>query len=198
MKLDDNTKYGTVKIQGVDFEVPQPYVAGTRELTEGEASQLNQVLAENLRNNFASTVDKAQEDAAKANGVEVTAVTNDMLDLGALNKAFEDYCDTYEFGVRRGGAPRITDPIEREAMDMATAAVREAIKKQGIKLADVPAEKIRDLSTKLLAKNPAIREEAKRRVEATRGIALDELDLSGAATPPASNGAGENAAAPQG
>lgn len=195
MKLDDNTKYGTVKIQGVDFEVPQPYVAGPRELTEGEASQLNQVLAENLRNNFASTVDKAQEAAAKANSVEVTAVTNDMLDLDALTKAFEEYCDTYEFGVRRGGAPRITDPIEREAMDMATDAVRQAIKTKGLKLADVPAEKIRSLAGQLLEKNPQIREEAKRRVEATRGIALDELDLSGATS---GNGADSNAGAPAG
>lgn len=177
MKLPENVKMGELVVQGVTLAVPQPYSAGPITLTEGEASQLNQVLAENLRNNFAGKVDKAYEDAAKANSKEVKDITADMLDVTALQTAFDAYVGEYEFGVRRGGLPRITDPVEREAVNMASEIVRGAIKTKGFKLADVPAEKIRELALGLLEKNPAIREEAKRRVESTKGIALDELNL---------------------
>jgi hypothetical protein len=48
----------------VTVQVPQPYAAGPRELTEGEASNaLNQIVAENLSNNLRAKIVGGQTDA---------------------------------------------------------------------------------------------------------------------------------------
>lgn len=180
MKLPENVAYRDLTINGLTFEAPEPYTEG-HPLTAAEASQLNQVLAENLRNNFATTVEKAKEEAAKANEIDVGEVTQDHLDLEALRAAFDKYVDEYEMGMRRGGGARLpADPIEREALELAKEKVRTAIKKQNIALNTVPAEKLRELAEKLLASDAgeAIRSVARERVEAARKVAAAEIDLS--------------------
>ena len=53
-------------IQGVTFNVPTPYAEG-HVLATNEASALNQLLHENLRNNFASKVKAKRGDDAERN-----------------------------------------------------------------------------------------------------------------------------------
>ena len=169
-----------ITVQGLTFEAPQPYKAGVRELTEGEASALNQTLAENLRNNFAPHVKKAVEEFRKANGLAEDAdIGVDQLDHDSLSEAFDKYADEYEFGIRRvgGGVRAPANPVEREAVRIATGKVREALKKKGLKLDSVSKEKMAEFVKHVLEKYPDIREEAKRRVDSVATVAVEDLAL---------------------
>lgn len=179
---DGGAKVTSITIQGLEFEAPQPYAAGTVELTPGEASALNQTLAENLRNNFAPKIKAAMEEYRKANNLaEDAEVPVANLDQDALIAQFNEYADKYEFGVRTAGGTRTpTDPVEREAMRIGRERVKAALNKKGIKIDSVSKEKMSELIQQVLSKYPDIKEEAKRRVDATASIALDGLDLSGA------------------
>lgn len=168
----------------MEFSYPTPYVAGQHTLTEGEAATLNQVLGENLRNNFAAKIKAKKEAVAaeyrKANNLPETAeveVGNDSLDKSELDTEFAQYAADYEFGVRaQGTGPRVpVDPVEREAFNMAKAVIRNALKEKNIKISSVPDEKMEELIKQLLDSNPAIRQEAKRRVDTTSNIAAGDL-----------------------
>ncbi len=54
-------KTALITIQGANFNAPQPYDEG-HVLTVNEASALNQVFAENLRNNFAARIKRSAEE----------------------------------------------------------------------------------------------------------------------------------------
>jgi hypothetical protein len=168
----------SITIQGLEFEAPQPYKAGAYELTEGEASALNQTLAENLRNNFAPKIKAAQAAYRQANGLADDAeVPVASLDQDALAEAFEKYASEYEFGVRKGGGgPRTpSDPVEREAFGIAKEKVKTALKAKNIEVGSVSKEKMGEYIKQVLDKYPAIREEAKRRVATTAELAVEDL-----------------------
>ena len=155
-----------ITIQGHTFEAPARYAEG-HVCSLNEANTLNQTLAENLRNNFASRLKKAIEASEAEGGPE--------LDLDALRAEFAEYAETYEFnGKRAARAP--VDPIEKEATKIAGQMIAEALRAKNI---DVKAAresgKFDELVTNLLEKKPAIREEAARRVAATQNVADDIL-----------------------
>jgi len=93
-------------------------------LTESEAAVLNQTLAENIRNNFASVVEKANDAAMDAatkaakTDEERQAALAVRANPADLQPQLDSYVSTYEFGVRTGGGPKL-DPIEREAKRIA-------------------------------------------------------------------------------
>jgi hypothetical protein len=155
-----------ITVSAVNLSVPQPFTEG-HVLTEMESKVLNQTLAENLRNNFAGTVKKATEAAEKA---------KQPLDVAALQKAMSKYVEGYEFGVRRSGVS--LDPVEREAMALATERVKEALKAKGHKIADVGKEKIAELASQAIDKNPSFMEQAKRVVAERAKIGSEGLDLT--------------------
>jgi hypothetical protein len=160
-----------ITVAGMIFAAPAPYTEG-HTLTANEAAVLNQTLAENLRNNFASQVKKAV-DAAAVEGAE-------PVDEAALSEAFTTYVAGYEFGVRRtgSGGGRVTlDPIDREALKLAIEKVKAAIKAKGIVLKDVPNEVIRVKAEEVLAKYPQIREQAIALIALKAESATEELDL---------------------
>lgn len=163
MKLSAKTPTSEFVIQGVKFQVPAPFKEG-HTCTSNEAAVLNQTLAENIRNNRSGMVDKAKAEAEKA-GTEV--------DLVALQKALDDYITEYEFGVRRGGGFRASDPVEKEAMNIAKEKVKEALLKRGTKLSEVTAANITELAAGVLKKYPAITEQAKVTVAAREAAATD-------------------------
>lgn len=167
----------TITIQGLEFEAPQPYKAGAHELTAGEASALNQTLAENLRNNFAPRIKAAMAEYRKANSLaEDAEVPVANLDQDALSEAFAKYADEYEFGVRTAGGTRTpSDPVEREAQRIARDKVKAALNAKSIKLDSVPKEKMAEYIKQVLEKYPAIREEAKRRVDTAASVAVEDL-----------------------
>lgn len=167
MNVTPDTPMHDITCAGLTLQAPAPYAEG-HTLTSNEAAVLNQTLAENLRNNFATKVKKAKD--ALEEGQE--------LDVDALNMEFAEYVESYEFGVRRSGGTRApADPVEREALNIAKAQVRAALKKKGIKASDMEAAQITELATGVLDKYPQIREQAQQIVNARSAIGADELDL---------------------
>lgn len=112
----------TITIQGLNFDVTAPYEAG-HTVTEAEAKALNQTRAENIRNNFAKRV----KDAKEKHGEELPQdVVNE------LNAAVSEYDAAYEFTLANaGGGTRVTDPVEREALNLARGAIRAKAKQEG-------------------------------------------------------------------
>lgn len=149
-----------ITIAGEVFHAPVRYEEG-HELTAGEAAALNQTFHENLRNNFAKRVKDAKD--------------NGSFDAEALQTEFNKYAEDYAFGIRTGGGGAVRDPVMAEAMNIARGQVRAAIKKKGLKLADVQATAITNAAKKLLEKNPEILELARARVEETKAVSTDDL-----------------------
>jgi hypothetical protein len=148
-----------VVIQGSLFTIAAPYAAG-HQLTANEAAALNQLRAENIRNNFAARMKKAIEDKAPELG------------QNELNA----YDETYQFGVRAAGKlPQ--DPVEKEAYKLAEQAVVNALKARGTKLKELPEGKLDELVLATLEKRPNFREQAAKviaaRKEAVAGAAVD-------------------------
>lgn len=148
-----------ITIAGHQFKVPLRYEEG-HELTENEASALNQTYHENLRNNFAK---KVEEGVAAGKALE------------ALQTELDSYAENYQFGVRTGGGA-VRDPVMSEALRIAKDKIREHLKKKGKKLKDVDAKAITEKARELIARTPAIMELAKQRVEEAQAAAADDLD----------------------
>lgn len=180
MKLNADTPTTPLTIQGMSFDAPQPYKAGAYELSEGEASALNQTLAENLRNNFAVKIQAKKDEYRETNKLpEDAEVANDQLDKEELDGLFATYAADYEFGIRRGGgrgrAP--ADPVEREAYNIALSRLKDKLKSSGIAVSSVPTEQMDEFVKTLLTKYPEIREEAARRVKVASSISIGDLTL---------------------
>lgn len=152
----------TITIQGKDFSVPMRYPEG-HELTAGEASALNQTYHENIRNNLAGKMKKGED------------ITQETVDA---------YAEAYQFGVRAaGGGAGSRDPVKSEAMRIATAKIREALKAKNQK---AEATQIREAAERLITdpvRGAPIMEMARKRVEEARSVATANLDdLLGATT----------------
>jgi len=159
----------TITIQGINFTSPRPYLEG-HVITAGEANALNQVLAENLRNNFAAKIKKIVEGNAEKQK------KGEQLDALPTQADFDKYVAEYKFGERAvGGAREVLDPIEREARNMARTAITEALKKKGTKVKDLAEGKLEELIKGALEKHPKFREQAKAIVEA-RKAATEVID----------------------
>ena len=148
MKFSADTPRRQVQIASETYSVPEPFNAG-HTCTENEAAALNQLLAENVRNNFAGKVKKAQEDNQPAPD----------------QSTLDEYVASYEFGVRTGGGGRTLDPVEKEMRDIAAAKVKEAMKAAGIKLSDVPTKTLNEkVEATVQANEAALRKIAEKNV----------------------------------
>lgn len=151
-----------VTIAGKKFPLRNPYVAG-HQLTEGEASALNQLRHENVRNNSAKLVKEWTGDADE------------------LAMKVDDYDAEYAFNVRQAGEGREpSDPITTEAKALARLAIKGALEKAGQK---ADAKAIAAAVTALLAseKGPAFRKVAEDRVNERKRLAeqaMGQIDLS--------------------
>lgn len=155
MQVDDKTPRRPFRIQGVGLEVPAPFNEG-HTCTAAEASALNQILAENVRNNCADKIKKA------LNGAEPSSL--DKKALGDLQGQVDEYVGAYEFGQRRGGGGGgARDPIEKEMMNLARQTVKKAMAAKGIPAKDQDAKEITRLAQDLVKK-----EEEKLRAVATQ------------------------------
>lgn len=114
----------SITIQSHKFEVPDGVLAQftpgqSIELDEGTASTLRQVLCENLRNNFAGKVKET------LNGSE--RLTDEQ--LAELQSSFNEYAQTYRFGVRSvRGERKAIDPLERVMIRLAKEDISRAFK----------------------------------------------------------------------
>ena len=129
---EDETATRTTQIQiaGKSFTVPMPFTEG-HVLSAGEASQLNQVFHENIRNN-------------KAKAIKVGGKPDEE-----FQREIDEYAANYKFGVRTGGGGRTTDPVMKMARTLARAAIEKAMKAKGKKLTEYTAaewtKKVQDL-----------------------------------------------------
>jgi len=177
-------KTDEITIQGHTFVAPLRYNEG-HIISANEAGALNQTYHENLRNNFASTVKKKLEElyGSEVDGKVVVPDDAELTEdqLAELQAEFDAYAQAYEFGARRSGGGRApVDPIEREALNLAKQAVRQALKARGIK---ADADAVADAAKRLVETNATFRDTARRRVEEQQAIASSSLDdvLSGMA-----------------
>lgn len=106
-----------ITIAEVVYSIPQPFVEG-HVCTANEANALNQLLAENCRNNFSPRVKKA-------------------VDVKPTQEEFDAYVSSYEFGVRSVSS---SDPVQKEMKAMVEAALNEALKKRGTSKAAMSKE----------------------------------------------------------
>lgn len=179
-----------VQIQGSVFEIEAKFFEGYA-LKANEAAAMNQLLAENIRNNVASIIRTAklkaagwsdeQIKAAKAEQsgpvVEKTSLPPET--MAELQATIDEYVASYEFGVRSG---RTKDPFEREVENVAKAILDDALKAAGrspSKLFKDDRAKYDALLTRIITEN---REEIERRaraiMEQKAGLGLDLGDLS--------------------
>lgn len=162
-----------ITIAGATFAVSQPYAAG-HVITEAEAKALNQVRAENVRNNTASKVKAALEGTAKEG--EPTKET--IADYVAQYDA--DYVFTL---ASVGGGRKSTDPVEVEALRIArgTFADWAASKKLTLKaIKEKIGEEAYEAKLAEIAMREDVVKEAKRRVKARQAAAenaIGDLDL---------------------
>lgn len=161
MQFNEETPRKSITIQGVDLSVPAPFEEG-HACSANEASALNQLLSENLRNNMAAKVKQLQESDA---------------DVDAIQAALDEYAGTYEFGVRRGGGGRTADPVMAAAMEIARSKVKDAIRAKGMSIKDVGAEKITELAKQAIEANPEIKERAEQ-IVAMHNEVVSELELN--------------------
>jgi hypothetical protein len=161
MQFNAKTERRDVTIQGAKFTVPAPYAEGYT-LNPNEASAMNQLLTENVRNNFAGRVKKVNDEDG---------------DVAALQKELDVYVSGYEFGIRALGGIRSSDPVGKEAMEIARINVRKAIVRKGLVVKDVGAKKISELAADALEKHPEWREQAEEIVAAKAAVGESELDL---------------------
>lgn len=126
--MADTASTKTIVIQGLDFQVSWPFVAG-HVCTEAEAKALNQTRKENLANNFAKRVKDAKALDEKNGTNEVSSLAAEFAKLDA----------EYEFTLANVSAAARLSPVDREARSMAKAAIVANLASKGRKLSDVPA-----------------------------------------------------------
>ena len=116
----------TISTQKVTVEVAAPYEAG-HACTEAEAKALNQVRAENVRNNTRKAVMEAIEAAGSPEAATST-----------VQKLIADYDAGYEFtlaSVGGGGGARL-DPLTKECRSIARNFIAGKIKEAGLSQKD--------------------------------------------------------------
>ena len=149
-----------ITIQGRQFTIPMPYAEG-HQLNSAEAAAVNQLYAENVRNNFAGKIKQAEEKKESVPGQE----------------ELDKYCAEYKFGARGAAGPKL-DPIEAEARRLAESAISEALKAKGFKLKDVPDEQFDSWVKEAVETQPQFRAAAKTLIE-QRAAALEALKSAG-------------------
>lgn len=156
-----------VSLFGAEFDLRAPYEAGAP-LGEAEAKTLNQVRKENISNNVRKKIKALMGEAKELAGDALTKAA------ALIAEADANYVFTL---ASVGGARRVTDPVEREAISIAKAAIAAKLTAAGRKLKDVDKDKLAAAVAKAAAE-PQIVALAKKRVkerEAMAGVALDDL-----------------------
>lgn len=133
--------------KGYTIKVPKPYSEG-HELRENEAEAMNQVYAENIRNNITTRIKRMID-----NG--------DTVDQETVDQMVQEYVQTYDFGTRASAGPRLSAE-EKKARSLAKDAVKKKIRDaEDQDLKDFTNERLDELALEALEKNPHIRDKAK-------------------------------------
>lgn len=157
------SKLREITIDGKEFTLEVPYKDGDT-INASEASQLNQVYLENIGNNFRA---------------KVKALVAEGADDATIQKALDEYADSYEFGARRAGGPRKhMDPVEREMRALGKVAVIKHFKSKDMNYNEFTAEQKEEALQVYLKKyDSVVRPIAERRV--ADAASLGEVSLEG-------------------
>jgi hypothetical protein len=174
MQFTDTTPRSERSISGVAVQIAAPYAAG-HVLTEGEASQLNQVLFENVSNNLR---EKIKLGVVSGEGENQTAVPHTT---ETAQPIVDKFLAEYEMGVRRAGSGevRVTDPVEKEARKIAREQAVLFVKNNGGKPADFD---MGEITSKIFEGNRDVLMKAAKKIVDQREKALSgasEFDLTG-------------------
>lgn len=145
VKYTEETARKIITIANTEYSIPQPFAEG-HVCSVNEANALNQLLAENCRNNFAEKVKKA-EDGNKPS-----------------QEDFEKYVAGYEFGVR---SVTSSDPVEKEMRKIVEASLASYLASKSLSKAKMPKEEYNNAVEAALQNNYD-----KLREQATQIIAL--------------------------
>lgn len=118
VQYTEETKRKAITIAKTEFTIPQPFEEG-HVCTQNEANALNQLLAENCRNNFAERVKKA-EDGQKP-----------------TQEDFDKYVAGYEFGIR---SVTTSDPVVKEMRKIVETNLAQWLAAKGLSKAKMPKE----------------------------------------------------------
>ncbi len=138
MRITPGAKKQAIKVKGFTVQIPLPYSRG-HILAQEEADALNQHFARRVRANVnQSTIGpwKGQDEA---------------------QSAVDTYIETYAFGRHVTVRARTKDPVEKEALAIATHIVRAKADREGLRLS--PAA-IREMAKAEVDKTPKIMEHA--------------------------------------
>lgn len=155
------------KSYGATINVADVYAEG-HPLTAKEAAALNQLRTELISHRIRAG---AFADLAKGDTASEELVAKAQAEADEIAKSFE-------FGAgRTPGEPRVTDPVEVEARDIARVQVKAAIAAAGLRLAkkgeeakdgEYPFEKYAEKVAEVM-KHPKVIEKAKKAVKARAG-----------------------------
>ncbi len=164
MDINESTPIREITINHVPgFPCPEPFAEG-HVCKPNEASALNQLLAENSRNNFSGEVAKTRETWEKDEN-DQPIIPEDITELVA---AYSAHVLAYEFGLRTGGG-RTGDPVKTLARQICRQKLLAAQKAKGVKLSDIPKEALAKAVDAALERNPHIMDIAKAQIEAAKG-----------------------------
>lgn len=182
MNITEQTPLNDRTIAGFSVKVPAPYAAGSHTLTDGEASALNQTIAENISNNLRKKLEEGHTEGEGENATTRPFTEAEAQDL------VNSYVADYEVGVRRAGSgeARVTDPVEREARKIARQKANELVKSNGGKPSDYDMGPIveaifaanRDL---LMAEGKKIVKALEKARESSAGVDVSSITLPTAA-----------------
>jgi hypothetical protein len=159
----------TIQTQGVTVEVSDPYAEG-HSCSAAEAKALNQVRAENVRNNTR----KAVMEVLDANGGDVSA------SQAAVQKIVAEYDAGYEFTLASvgGGGTRL-DPLTKECRSIAREYIGVKIKEQGMTQKEYLEKNgdsaIKDLIVKIAEDEQIVKLAKKNLAERAK---MDSIDVS--------------------
>lgn len=125
----EETSRKNIIIKKVEYTIAQPFAEG-HVCTANEANALNQLLSENVRNNFAPKVEKSE-----------VAPTQEDLD---------SYVAGYQFGVRSVNS---SDPVEKVMRQLVERKLIEALKARGKNKSSLSSEEFKNAIDAAVEKN---------------------------------------------
>lgn len=152
VQFTSETNRADITVKKVNYTIPCPFEEG-HVCTANEAKALNQLLKENVRNNFAS---KINEDSPIPSQEE-----------------FDAYVAGYEFGIR---SITSTDPVMKEMIKIAEGLVMKSLEKAGVTKKSIGTEAFNKKVDEILA-NPDYEAKIRAKAEQIIEIKASAIDL---------------------
>ena len=136
-----------ITVKNKIYSIPTPFAEG-HVCTQNEANALNQLLAENVRNNIAGKL---------KNGSDIS------------QEDFDAYVASYDFGVR---AVVTKDPVEKIMRELVEAKINQQLAAKGLSKKSMETEKYNEAVEKAIEANREVLQARAREILALRAIDL--------------------------